>query len=1666
MIVSRFLKHLSALAALAVLSFASVHAQDKPVIVEHVPEKVRSGEAAPVAPVDESRHLQLALSLPLRDESSLDTLLKDIYDPNSPNFHHYLSTQEFTDRFSPTQQDIDAVVQWAKDKGMQVISTTGNRLVVNVEGSVQAINRAFKVSVKSYQDKETGRTFHAPDREPVADLPVQLLAVSGLDNATPLLRHSSSESRPIQSQGAATAPVNPVSQITGSGPSNTYLPSDMRKAYYGSGPLTGAGQTVAIFSFDGYIASDINVFYASTGMTSTVPVHNVYVAGYDGSCFGFNSNGTINPNICDDGEQILDIVNVIGMAPGLSQVLFYEGNSATAVLNQMASDNIAKVISSSWGGGDFGAASVPAFKQFQAQGQSYLNATGDSGQFNSSTYFPPSVDPNITQVGGTNLVTTGAGGPWASEVAWPYSGGGFVSGTAIPSYQQLPGVINATNKGSTTLRNAPDVAAEGNFDNPTVINGQLFTGYGGTSFAAPRWAGLIALANEAAASSGRPPLGFLNPLIYYLGVGANYAANFHDITSGNNKPTAGSGAGFNAVAGYDLVTGWGSPIGSTLIASLIATPPPPDFLLSAVPISVNFLQGGSVTSTIAVTQIGSFNGSVSLSASGLPSGVTASFSPASTTGTSILTLTASSTAVVGATTVTITGVSGSLTHTVPLTVTVGPSSTGDFALMGSSASVPQGSNGTSTITVLPVGGFAGVVTLSASSLPSGVTASFSPVNTSGTSTLTLTASSTATVGTTGIVVTGVSGALTHTTNVSLTVTAATSPNYSLSASPSSVSVTQGATAGSTITVTPSNGFTGTVALSASGLPSGVTASFSPASTTSSSTLTFTASSTAAVGTSSVTVTGVSGSLTHTATVSLTVSSTSGTPGFTVTVSPGTISIARGATLTSTVTVTPSGGFSGGVLLQARSLPVGVTATFNPATTTGTSIMTLTATSTATLGTVSARVTGSSGTLSSTANVPLTVTAASAGDYSLSAGPSSISVVQGGTGASTITVSPTNGFTGAVSLSASGLPSGVTASFSPASTTGTSVLTLTALSAATVGTATVTVTGVSGSLTHTTTIPVTVSAAPDYSLSAVPASVAQGGSGTSNVSVNALNGFTGSVALAVSGLPTGVTASFSPATTTSSSVLTFVASSTATLGTATVTITGTSGSLTHTVTVALTVTAAADYAVSASPSVSIVQGGAGGSSTVTVTPSNGFSAAVSLSASGLPTGVTASFSPANTTSSSTLTLTASGAATLGAATVTITGVSGSLTHTTTVSLTVTAAPDFALSASPSVSIVQGGASGTSGITVTPNNGFSGAVNLSASGLPTGVTASFSPTSTTGSSTLTLTASSAATLGTATVTITGVSGSLTHTTTVALTVTPAPDFALSASPSVSIVQGGASGTSGITVTPSNGFSGAVNLSASGLPSGVTASFSPASTTTSSTLTLTASSAAAAGTATITITGVSGGLTHTATLTLTVTAAPDFALSATPSVSIKQGATGTSAITVTPSNGFSGAVSLSASGLPAGVTAAFSPATTTSTSTLTFTVAATATTGTATVVITGVSGGLTHTTAIALTITGTPSFTVSTSAPVVSMTRSSTSVSTITITPAFGFTGPVLLQARSLPVGVTAVFSPSTTSTGSSVMTLTANSTATLGTVTARITGSSGSLASTVTVALTVH
>jgi hypothetical protein len=308
------------------------------------------------------------------------------------------------------------------------------------------------------------------------------------------------------------------------------------------------------------------------------------------------------------------------------------------------------------------------------------------------------------------------------------------------------------------------------------------------------------------------------------------------------------------------------------------------------------------------------------------------------------------------------------------------------------------------------------------------------------------------------------------------------------------------------------------------------------------------------------------------------------PDFSLSVTPPSQSVVQGNATSFNVAVTPSGGFSGTVSFSVSGLPSGATGTFANSSG-GATLNIATATSTAT-GSFSLTITGTSGSLSHTASATLNVNAATQPDFSISAAPQSVTLQAGGSAGSAVTITASGGFKSGVSLAASGLPSGVTASFSPASVTGSgnSKLTFTASAAAPSSNSQIVVTGTAGALSHTVTVNLIViaAAASDFSVAVAPASlnVLAGTAGKAIVSVGASNGFSGDVALLVSGAPNGVSASFGSATVhgSGSSDLTVSASSSAAPGNYTLTVNGSSGSLSHDTTLAVTVSAPAPSGV--------------------------------------------------------------------------------------------------------------------------------------------------------------------------------------------------------------------------------------------------------------------------------------------------------------------------------------------------------------------------------------------------------------------------------------------------------------------------------------------------------
>jgi subtilase family serine protease len=942
-------------------------------------------------------HMLLQLKRSPEQELAVQQFVGELQSAGSPNFHHWLTAQEFGERFGLAKSDLDAVTAWLESHGFRVNVVYPSGMLIDFSGTAAQVRKAFQTEIHYLAVKGERHIGNMSDpRIPAALVPVIAGVVSLYDFRPHTMHHLRKANKEFTS-------VDILGDVT-----YAVVPADLAKIYnlnpLFSAGISGQGQTIVLIEdTDVFSASDWTTFRQTFGLS-----------GYSSASFTqvhppapppLPGNNCAAPGVVagNDAEAILDAEWASASAPSAAIEMAACKDTSTTFGGLIAIQNLINattpppsIMSISYGqcetvnGAAANAAYNSAYQQAVAEGVSVFVAAGDSGGAgcdNSAAEATHGIavsafasTPNNVAVGGTdfsdtfsginttywnstNTPTFGSALSYVPEIPWndscasalvsAYEGfsqtygssslcnapllgsllestvaggggpsqcasgtpstAGVVSGSCAgwpkPSWQTVLG-----NPGDG-VRDTPDVslfAADGLWSHFYVFcwsdtaNGgaacgsdpSTWAGGGGTSFASPIMAGIQALINQKAGG----PQGNPAPVYYQLaaaeyGASGNSSCNsdkgnivgagciFYDVTSGDmdvdcagpdcyladgavgvlSTSTTSFAPAYGTNVGWDFATGIGSVNAANLVNNWPSAAPQPSFTLSASPATLTILQGSFGSTTITVNPVNGFNGSVTLSASGLPSGVTPSFGTNPATSSSSLTLTASSSATTGRFTVTVTGTSGALTSKTTVTLTV--NSTGDYSLSASpnSVSVAQGAKGNSTITIAPLNGFSGSVSLSATGLPTGVTAAFNPTSTTTTSTLTLTASTTASLGTVTITITGTSGALSHSTTLSLTVT-----GFALSASPSSLSLARSGHVASTITVTPQHGFTGSVSLSVSGLPHGVTASFNPTSTATISTLTLSATSRATTGTFSITIHGASDTLTHVTTLTLTV----------------------------------------------------------------------------------------------------------------------------------------------------------------------------------------------------------------------------------------------------------------------------------------------------------------------------------------------------------------------------------------------------------------------------------------------------------------------------------------------------------------------------------------------------------------------------------------------------------------------------------------------------------------------------------------------------------------------------------------------------------------------------------------------------------------------------
>jgi subtilase family serine protease len=542
---------------LMAVSSGSALAAQRQQLPGHVPGVVAQLQSTGRLPGETQLHL--VIGLPLRNQQGLSNLFQALYDPASPQYRHFLKPEQFTEQFGPTVEDYQAVANFVRASGFTITATHSDRMLLEVSAKVSDIERAFQISMRLYPHPTEKRSFYASDADPTIPAELRIADISGLNN------YSYPRPKNLRRRVLGRAAKN--TSMDGSGPNGNLIGSDFRACYAPGVTNTGTGQSVGLLEFDGFFATDISSYEGLAGLTSPPPVNTVLVDGYTGVAGSENS------------EVALDIEMVESMAPGLSEIVCFEtstNNPVTVLLSAMATNETISQFTCSW---DFILkTAVPRttmdnfLTKFIMQGQSFFDASGDEGAYVDVSIPEPDDDPYMTLVGGTTLATSGLGASWDGEVTWNapdllgFSGGGITPNYPIPSWQA--GVSGNGNGASTTQRNMPDVSMVA--DNIFIIadNGQSET-TGGTSASAQLWGGFMALINQQAVAKGKnhAPVGFINTNIYEFYKTTAYAADFDDITVGNN--TNGD-LGYFAMPGYDLCTGLGTPTGSSLMIALAA----------------------------------------------------------------------------------------------------------------------------------------------------------------------------------------------------------------------------------------------------------------------------------------------------------------------------------------------------------------------------------------------------------------------------------------------------------------------------------------------------------------------------------------------------------------------------------------------------------------------------------------------------------------------------------------------------------------------------------------------------------------------------------------------------------------------------------------------------------------------------------------------------------------------------------------------------------------------------------------------------------------------------------------------------------------------------------------------------------------------------------------
>ena len=519
----------------------------------HLVQPVKQGEARLIGPLNPALQLRVELVFKIRNEAPFQNCLASINNPSSPEYRRFLNITTLQP-FLPTPGQKASVFNLLTQEGLTV-TDGASPLVLNIKGSAQTIMAAFAVRLSVYSYRNSTFFATGSDPEMPSNLAPLVNGILGLDNYTKAMPAESPCTGPYCPQGIQIG--YSISALISSGD-------------------TGSGQTVAVVDLPGDPNSQtaIDKFDTQYGLAATI-LTIVYPDG--------------TPTSWDPGwasEAAMDIEAVHSVAPGATIVLAYDTSDPMNGVDYVTSNGLASVISNSWTywcGFPCSDTQLPSILVSSvdsrlatdaAQGVTILFASGDNGRkpdgSTLGTEFPAS-DPNVLGVGATNLALTGCGitmcTGYGSERGASISGGGYSGYFSEPSWQTSTIGSTGGTTGCTTgpnhpsCRAVPDISMFGYlpyFWVYSTVNG--WGGNAGTSLSTPLWAGFIGLALQV---KGGGQFGNIAPLLYSLGAGSSYSTLFHDVTTGSN--------GYSAGTGWDPVTGWGSPIANTLADALSGT---------------------------------------------------------------------------------------------------------------------------------------------------------------------------------------------------------------------------------------------------------------------------------------------------------------------------------------------------------------------------------------------------------------------------------------------------------------------------------------------------------------------------------------------------------------------------------------------------------------------------------------------------------------------------------------------------------------------------------------------------------------------------------------------------------------------------------------------------------------------------------------------------------------------------------------------------------------------------------------------------------------------------------------------------------------------------------------------------------------------------------------